>query len=153
MIGVDWGERRLGFAISDDEERMALPLRTEEISSSSEALGVVLRVAKEMGVRQIVLGYPRSMDGRLRRKAKEAEAIADRLRAEGMEVVLWDERLTTAEAERNLQDAGLSRKNRMAFRDAVAAQRILSSYLEASHRKAKNSSTEERKVNSSSRSS
>ena len=131
ILAVDLGERRLGFAVCDSEQIIASPLRVETVAHSYEALTSVLKAADETGARRIVVGHPRNMDGRCGPKAHEAEAFVAALRERGLDAVLWDERLTTAEAEQALRPADLSRKERKARLDAVAAQRILAAYLAA----------------------
>lgn len=130
LLGVDLGDRRVGFAISDAEERMAVPSGNARVKSLAEALDAVLAKAALESAEFIVLGNPLNMDGRPGPKAKEAARFAQMLEDAGREVALWDERLTTSEAERLLRDAGLKRRQRKQLIDANAAQRILDSYLE-----------------------
>ncbi len=131
VLAIDLGERRVGFAVSDDEGIIASPLRIAQVRSLPDACEVVLAAVEETGAGKVVLGHPRNMDGRAGPKAKEAEEFAAMLREDGLIVELWDERLTTAEAERSMKDANLSRKQRKKSLDAVAAQRILQSWLQA----------------------
>lgn len=129
-LGVDLGERRVGFAVSDAEERLAVPSGFAPVRSLAGALAAVAEKADGEGAGVVVLGNPLNLDGRPGPKAKEAAAFRDLLEAAGRQVVLWDERLTTSEADRLLKDAGLGRRQRKQLVDANAAQRILSSYLE-----------------------
>ncbi len=133
-LAVDLGERRIGFAVCDEDEIIASPFKTVRVGSPAAVLPAVLAMVRETQAGRLVLGHPRNMSGKVGPKAREAEALAERLRGEGVEVFLWDERLTTAEAERSLKEANLSRKQRRERIDAVAAQRILHSFLEA-HKK------------------
>lgn len=134
LIGIDLGERRVGFAVCDAEWRIASPLRTVSVRTVENARLAVREVMEETGAAWIVLGHPRNLDGRCGPAARKAEAFAAVLRAEGWRVDAWDERLTTAEAERYLREAGASRKQRTAHVDAVAAQRILDTYMQAARR-------------------
>lgn len=129
ILGVDLGARRVGLAVSDDGGMIASPLRVATVRDVQGAVQAVCQAANEVEAGRIVLGFPRDMSGKVGLKAREAESFADALRAEGLDVVLWDERLTTAEAERSLREANLSRKQRKRHLDAVAAQRILQAYL------------------------
>lgn len=129
VLGVDLGERRVGFAVSDDEERLALPSGAVPVRCLRDAFAAVIAKADDERAETLVLGHPLNMDGRSGPKAKEAAAFRDMLSRAGREVVLWDERLTTSEADRLLKDAGLDRRRRGKFVDANAAQRILDSYL------------------------
>ena len=129
-LGVDLGGRRVGFAVSDAEERLAVPSGFAQVRSPADALASVLAKADGEGAGMVVLGNPLNLDGRPGPKAREASSFRDLLEAAGRGVVLWDERLTTSEAERLLKDAGLGRRRRKQLVDANAAQRILASYLE-----------------------
>ncbi len=134
MLGVDLGDRRVGFAVSDADERLALPSGCSAVKSLQEALAAVLAKAELENAGTIVLGNPLNMDGRPGPKSKEASHFRDLLAEAGWEVVLWDERLSTGEAEQLLRDAGLNRKKRRQVIDANAAQRILNSYLSFKNR-------------------
>lgn len=128
-LAVDLGYRRIGFAICDEGEIIASPLKTVAVDSQAAAEEAVLTVVQETDAAMIVIGYPRNMSGRPGKKAKEAVAFAERLEAKGLSVVLCDERLTTVEAERALKEADVSRRVRKKYVDALAAQRILYTYL------------------------
>lgn len=134
LLGVDLGERRLGFAVCDPEWLIASPLRIERTRSLTESLEIVCTLVQETGAARVILGHPIDMSGRRGPKAKEAQVFAAQLQERGIPVTLWDERLTTAEAERSLREANLNRKERKKHLDAVAAQRILHSFMEATDR-------------------
>ena len=129
-LGVDLGARRVGLAICDAEEIVASPLPSIPVRTTEDAFAAVVREARERGAEEIVLGHPRNLDGRPGPASRAAEAFAERLRADGFAVQLWDERLTTAEAERALRAANLSRKERRPLIDSQAAQVVLRTYLE-----------------------
>lgn len=131
LLGVDLGERRIGFAILDTECPIATPFRTERIRHVSQTIDTILRVYAETGADKIILGHPIDMSGKRGKKAKEAQEFARLLEEKGIAAILWDERLTTAQAERSLRAANLSRKQRTNHIDAVAAQRILESYAQS----------------------
>lgn len=130
-LGVDLGGRRVGLAICDAEERIASPLGVLRLAREDDAAGEVARAAALHGAGEVVLGLPLSMDGRKGPKAREAEAVAGALRQAGLRVALFDERLSTAEAERALRAAGLRRRRRRDLVDALAAQRVLAAYLDS----------------------
>lgn len=135
LLGVDLGDRRIGFATCDEEWIIASPLRYERVRGPADAVPVIAALVAETGAARVILGHPIDMSGRRGPKAKEAQEIARILQEEkGIPVTLWDERLTTAEAERSLKQANLNRKERKAVIDAVAAQRILHSFMEG-HKK------------------
>lgn len=129
-LGVDLGERRVGLAVCDALEIVASPLETIRVRAIPDALAAVLRVADEYAAEEIVVGWPLHMNGRRGEKAQEAEAFVEQLRAAGRAAVLWDERLTTAEAERGLRAQSFNRRQRRERIDAHAARVLLAGYLE-----------------------
>ncbi len=134
VLGVDLGERRVGFAVSDPEELLAVPSGFARVRSLGEAAAAVAEKAAAEKAELVVLGHPVNMDGRPGPKAREASLFAEMLRGGGLAVELWDERLTTSEAARLLKDAGHDRRRRRTLIDANAAQRLLSSFLECRKR-------------------
>ncbi|MCL2000000.1 MAG: Holliday junction resolvase RuvX [Planctomycetes bacterium] len=130
ILGVDLGDRRVGFAVSDEEGRLAVVAGFSPVRNRAEALSAVLAKADAERADYIVLGLPLNMNGRPGRKAGEAREFRDLLLQAGRKAVLWDERLTTLEATRLLKDAGLKRRQRKNRVDAASAQRLLESYLE-----------------------
>lgn len=129
LLGVDLGDRRVGFAVTDEEERLAVPSGFAPVRSLADALAAVLAKAEAEKSERLVLGNPINMDGRPGPKSREAAKFGDMLRVAGQNVVLWDERLTTSEATRLLREAGHNRKQRKTLIDANSAQRLLESYL------------------------
>lgn len=132
LLGVDYGQVRIGLAISDPERKFAFPLETYE-RRSAEADGDHFRyVISAEAVAGLVVGLPVHLDGAEGQKAAEARAFGAWLvQATGLAVVFWDERFTTVEAESALWQAGLTHKKRKARRDKVAAQMLLQAYLDA----------------------
>ena len=131
IMAIDYGDARTGVAFSDPTGLLAG--RTFLIKSRKEdaVLQELTRLAKEQGAEELVMGYPRNMDGTLGPRAEKYAALADRLRdATGLPVILWDERRTTVDAHRILGDHGVRAKNRKDRVDAVAAALILEGYLE-----------------------
>ena len=129
-LGLDVGERRIGIAISDPDGRIALPLRTHE--RRGDDVAALLEVARREEAERIVVGLPLSLDGSQGAQAYLSAAFAEQLRARGdVEVVLWDERLSSAEADHHLRAAGKRGKSAKAERDTVAATIILQSFLDS----------------------
>jgi putative Holliday junction resolvase len=132
ILGIDYGTRRIGMAVSDEAGMLATPLCTAEVRSAPEAVAAVCRVAKEKAAVRIVVGLPLNMDGTKGPMAQEAEAFAQRLaERSGLPVDLSDERLSSGLVERTLLEADLSRGRRKEVRDKLAAQVILQGYLDA----------------------
>ena len=129
-LGVDLGGRRVGLAVSDALGIAAFPLEALRVRSREEAFGAVREAARRHGAEEVVVGLPLRMNGRRGAEAKEAEDFARRLREAGTPAALWDERLTTAEAERGLRAMDLGRRQRQRHIDAHAAQRLLAAYLD-----------------------
>jgi len=132
VLGVDLGERRIGIAASDLLGVTAQPVGVLEAKSEAEDIARVRERAEERKAEKIVIGLPLNMDGSEGPAARKARQFAAALEREaGIEVELWDERLTTVEAERMLIAADQRRARRRQVRDRVAAALILQSYLDA----------------------
>jgi putative Holliday junction resolvase len=148
ILAVDYGRARIGLALADAETRMAQPLSTLERVNRNEDMRRLRELAREHGVKQIVVGLPLRLDGTRGEMAEETERFAQRLRKQvGVPVEMVDERLTSWEAERLMEEiqgrfirdeklgGGKKPKNAIAKMsvDAVAAAVILKEYL---HRQA-----------------
>lgn len=130
IMAIDYGDAHTGIAISDP---LGFGAGTAETIDSRNPDVVVERLKgyiKEYKVEELVLGYPKNMDGTLGARAEKSEAMAERLRGEtGLPVTLWDERRTTVDAHRILFESGKNGKKRKKVVDAVAATLILEGYL------------------------
>ncbi|EKP93782.1 Holliday junction resolvase RuvX [Thermaerobacter subterraneus] len=134
-LGLDLGSRVIGVAISDPEGILARPLASLPRQGDDRDIARVVELARQHGAEGIVVGWPRRLDGRRGPEAEAAEAFAAGLQAAGVSrVTLWDERLSTVQAERVLIDADLSRRRRKAIIDRMAATVILQAFLEAQRR-------------------
>lgn len=132
-LGLDLGEKRIGVAISDAAGTVATPYETVVRSGDPAAdHRRIADLATEAGVEVLVVGHPRSLDGRRGPAARTAEAEAEALAAAtGLPVELHDERLTTAEAERALVGAGIRSRRRRQVIDQTAAAVILQGWLDS----------------------
>ncbi len=161
ILAVDYGRLRIGFAIADAETRMAQPLSTMERINRNEDMRRLRGVVREHGVKQIVVGLPLRLDGTRGEMAEEAERFAERVWKQiGVPVEMVDERLTSWEAERLLEevqgrfirDEKLtgSRKPRKVREkltvDAVAAAVILKEYLDRQGLLAEKSESGEKEI-------
>jgi putative holliday junction resolvase len=132
VLGFDVGDRRIGLAISDPLGYTAQPLFTLHRAGRRADLKSVARVLRKHGVTEAVVGNPLYMSGDQSPQAAKAQAFAEDLRTEfGITVHLWDERLTTTQAHRHLDEAGHAAMGRKGIIDQVAAVLILQSFLEA----------------------
>jgi putative Holliday junction resolvase len=151
ILAVDVGSVRWGVAVSDELGVLAHPLAT--LAAASDPVPALERLIRESGATRVVLGWPRRTDGRDEGRRGVAAAVgrlAERLRRDtGLPIDLWDERLTTAAAERILRDRDLPRRERRRLRDQVAAQLILQSYLDARRSRGEGGEVDDRKDGSS----
>ncbi len=141
ILGVDYGRARIGLALASEEARLAKPLVTLERINRNEDMRRLRELVREHGVRQMVVGLPLLLDGTRGEMAEEVERFAQRVRKQiGVAVAMQDERLTSWEAERLLEeefgkkyrDESEKKKTRPAETvtvDSVAATVILREYL------------------------
>lgn len=131
-MALDLGERRIGVAISDPLGITAQPLETIERENDRALMARILETARSYGVREIVVGIPYTARGELTALGEKIARFADALAAAAeVPVVRWDERHTTAAAERVLLEADVSREKRRRVRDKLAAAVLLQDYLRA----------------------
>ena len=132
ILGIDYGHKRLGLALSDEGETLASPLPVYQRRDTKEDHAFLAQLVEEKEVGQIVVGLPRNMDGSLGEMAKEVLTFVETLKKKThLPIDTFDERLSSAEAERVLIQANLSRKRRKTLRDSLAAVLILQGYLES----------------------
>ena len=125
IMAIDYGDAHTGIAISDPTGFLAGYTYRPEV-----VVERICALVKEHGVEELVLGYPKNMDGTLGPRAEKAEGMKALLEeATGMSVQLWDERRTTIDAHQILFNSGKNAKKRKKVVDAVAASLILEGYL------------------------
>ncbi len=137
VLGLDVGSRTIGLALSDDSRMLASAWETWPRGGQAKDVPEILRRAAEREVDTLVVGWPLELDGRVGLRARRVQAFIEKLEAAieagglSLGVERWDERFSTAAAERTLLEADLSRAKRKAKIDAVAAQHILQGWLDA----------------------
>ena len=132
VLALDVGQKRIGLAVSDPLGLIALGLKVLERQDWDRDLARLMEIARPYRIQEVLVGLPRHMNGRLGEQAEEILALAQALgEALGAQVVTWDERLSTVEAERLLIQADLSRRRRRQVVDQVAATLILQTYLDS----------------------
>lgn len=132
VAGVDYGTVRIGIAISDPGRILASPLETYVRKSESADQEYFRKLVREENITQFALGLPIHLSGNPSEKSAEVLQFAGWLREiTGIAVDFVDERYTSVEAERHLLGAKLTHKKRKERRDKIAAQIILSTYLES----------------------
>jgi putative pre-16S rRNA nuclease len=131
-LGVDWGKKRVGLAISDPGGMLATPLQVLQRQSLEQIVSEISGLCRDERVEAVVVGLPLNMDGSRGATAQEADRLAAMIaEATGLPVELWDERLSSVSAERHLIDADMSRAKRKRTIDKVAAQIILQTFLDS----------------------
>jgi putative Holliday junction resolvase len=132
ILALDLGRRRIGLAISDPLGITAQGLPTLERKNIRSDLAALSAIIRERGVGRILVGHPLHMSGDAGSQARAASEFADRLaRHTGLQVKLWDERLTTVEAARVLRSSGIGIEKRARAIDRLSAVILLQSYLDA----------------------
>lgn len=135
ILGIDYGEKRIGLAISDPLGITAQGLPTIEYSNIQEVLQKIMTIISEKEIGEIVIGLPKHMNNSLGESARAVLSFGERLKTHtGIPVKTLDERLTTARAHKAMLEGNLSRKQRNGRVDMIAAQLILQNYLDRSSR-------------------
>lgn len=139
IMALDVGQRRIGLAVSDELGLTAQGLETLQRANRRTDLAALARLASQWNVSMWLVGHPVTLSGQPGRQAQLVERFAHDLAAySGLPVELWDERLTTAQAQRVLKQSGVSIAKRARAVDRLAAVLLLASYLDratASHRR------------------
>ena len=131
IMAIDYGDARTGVALSDITGLLAGQTFLVKSRKEDVVLEELAALAKQQGAEELVLGYPKNMDGTVGPRAEKCAALAERLKeATGLPVVLWDERRTTVEALAILHTSGKKMKDHRKNVDAVAATLILEKLLE-----------------------
>jgi putative Holliday junction resolvase len=133
VLAIDLGDVRIGLALSDPLGLTAQPLDTLEVGGRRRTLNRVTELVRELDVGTVVVGLPLLLSGEEGDRATAARQWAAELEARipGVQVQLWDERLTTAEAERTMISGDVRRRARRSKVDQVAAALILQGYLDS----------------------
>jgi putative Holliday junction resolvase len=132
ILGLDPGSKRVGMALSDELGMIAQPLDYLPAEPFEEFIRQLLQLIETRGVEMILVGMPRNMDGSYGPAADRSRALIERLRERtDLPVRPWDERLTTAQANRVLIAGNVSRQKRKEKVDKMAAAILLQSFLDA----------------------
>ena len=135
IMGLDYGSKTVGVAISDPLCITAQGIETIERKEENKLRKTLARIeelAKEYEVDRIVLGFPKNMNNTIGDRAEKSLEFKEMLeRRTGLSVIMWDERLTTEDAERTLIESKVRRENRKKYVDKIAAVFILQGYLDS----------------------
>jgi len=131
-MGLDFGDKRIGVAVSDAFGWTAQGVEVIERKREGGDLERISELVREYGVDAIVVGLPKNMNGSIGPRGELCMAFAEQLRqALSVPVHLWDERLTTVAAQRTLLEADVSRRKRKQVVDKMAATLLLQNYLDS----------------------
>ena len=134
IMGLDYGSKTIGVAISDALGLTAQPLETIERSGENKlrrSLARIAEIVREKDIKKIVVGLPINMDGRSGERAALTLEFVEKLKLRvDIPIVMQDERLTTVEADEILDDSGVKKQDRKQFIDQIAAGIILKEYME-----------------------
>ena len=137
ILGLDYGSKTVGVAVSDPLGLTAQSVETiwrKQENKLRQTLARIEELAAEYQAEKIVLGLPKNMNNTIGERAEKTLEFREMLeRRTGLQVVMWDERLTTVEAERTLMEASVRRENRRQYLDQLAAVFILQGYLDSLH--------------------
>ena len=135
ILGIDYGEKRVGIALSDPSETIAQGKDVYEWEDRVQLIKYIKESVKKYSVDMVVVGLPYNMDGTLGKKANEVmEFIEELKRNIDISISTWDERLTTLQSERILIEADVSRKKRKGSANKMAATLILQGFLDSRHK-------------------
>lgn len=132
LIGIDYGESRVGIAISDPMQTVATPIRTIKVIKRKVLLAEIEALCKEMDAAAVVVGMPLHLDGGKGELAKATIVFMEQLQKRlEIDVLSWDERLSSKQAEMAMRDGGASASRRKEMIDQLAAQLVLQSFMDA----------------------
>lgn len=130
ILAIDYGEQRVGVAVSDELRITAQGLPTVEIRGSDKNFfREIKKIVEEKNVDEIVIGYPKNMDGTLSEKARKVDSFIPRLLEFVPKVEKWDERLSTVASYGIMRELGISQKKKNTYADKLAAVYILQGYM------------------------
>ncbi len=131
ILGIDFGDKRMGTAICDREERLAVSIQTVQVRGAKDAAEKASRLAAERGAEMIVVGMPERAGGYRGERCEKTDVFLSFLREKtSIPVIPFDERFTTVQAHTLLYETGLSGRQHGSCVDALSAQLILQSYLD-----------------------
>ena len=135
LMGLDYGSKTVGVAVSDPLGLTAQGVETvwrKQENKLRQTMARIEELISEYQVERIVLGYPKNMNNTIGERAQKSLEFKEMLeRRTGLEVIMWDERLTTVEANRTFMQPSVRRENRKQYLDQLAAVFILQGYLDS----------------------
>jgi putative Holliday junction resolvase len=129
ILGIDWGDVRVGAAISDPDGKIAFPM--EKVLDAGTAPDEIKKIVFDLGVEKIIIGMPKNLSGQENESTKKVEAFVESLKERvACKLELIDERFTSVEAGNKLSDSGMSQEKQRIIKDNIAAQIMLQQYLD-----------------------
>jgi putative Holliday junction resolvase len=131
ILAIDWGERRIGMAVSDPLGITAQGLPTIDTKKTEDVIAFIKDLIEDKQVNKVVVGMPKNMDGSVGFKGREVEKfirkLAQRIK---VEIISWDERLTTVSSLRSMREMGTKQREKKTI-DRISATLILQNYLDS----------------------
>lgn len=131
ILGIDYGDARVGFAVCDKSEILATGLHTVKVKGMTEAAEAAVKIAVDEGAEMIVVGLPLNMDGTRGERAEKTEVFCSMLRdRSNLNVETMDERRTTVSAHNIMIENGVKRGKKKALVDTISAEIILQTFID-----------------------
>ncbi len=131
ILGIDFGERRIGLALSDPLGITAQGLRTLDAKKTKDIFARLVNLIKDKDVTKVIVGMPKSLDGTIGPKGTEVkEFMVELAKRTKIEVIPWDERLTSVQSQRVMKELGVKQRHKETV-DRISATLILQSYLDS----------------------
>jgi putative Holliday junction resolvase len=130
LLGVDHGDRRVGFALSDPIPMIASPLKTILVNSNQDAINAILDIVEEYDIVLVVIGLPIGMKGNETAQTKHVQKFADDLVENGIKVAMQDERLTSVSAKKSIIEQKKKPSKNKGLVDQIAAAILLQQYID-----------------------
>jgi len=132
ILGIDYGDSRVGIAVSDPMGWTAQGLETIESKNIDNVIGRIAELVQEYHIEKIVVGFPKNMNGSIGPRGELTLSFIEKLKEKvNTEIIPWDERLTTVAAHKVLNETNVRGKKRKNVVDTVAASYILQGYLDS----------------------
>ena len=129
ILALDWGQVRVGAAVSDESGKIAFPL--EKFIESKNAIGEIKKIIDELKVEKILVGHPKSLSGSESQSSKQVSEFVANLKTEvQIPLEMFDERFSSVAAGKTLQEQGMPEKKQRKIKDNIAAQLMLQQYLD-----------------------
>jgi putative Holliday junction resolvase len=130
VLALDWGEVRVGAAVSDESGKIAFAL--DKFLASKNAIAEIKKLIEELKIEKVLIGEPKSLDGSVSHSSEKVREFVEKLKKEiTVETDMLDERFSSVAAGRMLSEQGLSEKKQRGMKDNIAAQLMLQQYLDS----------------------